>query len=90
MRKCDSSVQASSESHQRGSCSTDLVFIGTSLENNSNPVRNDEDLVVSLCDHVRLALLLAAARIANDMVACLRLLIYLCFEVGGAYRGLKE
>lgn len=39
---------------------------------------DDKDLFVCICNHIRLAALVAAAGVANDTVACLPLLIYLC------------
>lgn len=67
-------------------------FVGLSSEDNSNPLggtmwRDCGSLVVIMirirlcvcvCDSIFLAELLAAAWIANDTVACLPLLIYLC------------
>ena len=45
---------------------------------------NDEDLIMCICSSIFLAELLAAAGAANDTVACLLLLIYLCVLEWGA------
>lgn len=49
---------------------------------------NDKDLFVCNCNRIFLAELVVAAGIANDTVASPDL--FVCFGVGGAYRGLKE